>query len=127
MLICGMLELTAGVNEAVRVLSPANALRMTAFLAGFSGLSVCLQVFSVTERHRLPILPYLAARTVQGLLSLLLIECYLRLFKPALQLSDCMAAFAQNPVGQMHLSAMLLLLPLLLLTAERKKTQKKRR
>ncbi len=126
-LLSGLLEITAGINEAVRLLPPESALRMAAFFAGFSGFSVCMQVFSVTERHRLPVLPYLAARTAQGLLALLLTELYLRLCHPSLRPLESLTAFAQYP-GPVRLNGALLLpVVLLVLLSTRKRAQKKRR
>ena len=81
-LLCGVLEMTSGISTAVTELSPGLAFRATAFFASFAGLSVCLQIFSVAEAQRLRLLPYLAARTVQGALALLLSELYLGICKP---------------------------------------------
>ena len=112
--ICGLLEMTAGISEAAARFSPANAFRLIAFLASFSGLSVCLQIFSIAEGEGLKPLPYLAARLCQGGIALLLAEVYLRAFRPVLTVADSIPTFAENTVGQRHLLGVLLLTPLLL-------------
>lgn len=121
-LLCGLLELTAGVGEAVARLSPEAAFCTVAFLSGFSGLSICLQIFSVAEEEGLPILPYLLARSVQGCLAYLLARLYLFAFAPTLHPTDCLATFAQNHIGQrLLLGVSLLLFFLFLAGAIRKK------
>lgn len=109
-MLSGILEMTSGISHAVSVLSPADAFRAAAFLAGFSGLSICLQLFSITEREGLPLTPYLLARLCQGVLALLLAEGYLRLFHPRFSVTDSVAAFAENPIGQGTTFSTLLLL-----------------
>ncbi|MBR6727298.1 MAG: hypothetical protein IKM08_03815, partial [Clostridia bacterium] len=123
-LLCGLLEMTAGIDRAVTALAPAQALCVTALLAGFSGLSVCLQVFSITEGEGFPILPYLGARLTQGGIALLLCMEYLRLFSPTLAPTDSLAVFAQNPIGQRQLLGTSLLLVLLLFGASLQKRKK---
>lgn len=112
-LLCGLVEMTAGVHAATQVLPPASALRMVAFISGFSGLSVCLQLFSVSERHAPRILPYFLAKLIQAFLCLALTEAYLRLFRPSLRVADCITAFSPLPLQQK--SALALLLPFVLL------------
>lgn len=115
-LLHGLLEMTAGIGQAAE-LSPAAALRFTAFFAGFGGLSVCLQIFSLLEGTGARLCPYLLARTAQGLLGLLFCELYLRLRCPILTTtSDVTLPVAALP--QPLLWAMpALLLALMLLSA----------
>ena len=81
-LLRGALEMTTGISSAVTTLSPAVAFRMTALFASLSGLSVTLQVFSVAEEAHLSLLPYCLAHLLQGAVSLLFTELFLRLFQP---------------------------------------------
>jgi uncharacterized membrane protein YoaK (UPF0700 family) len=86
-LLCGTVELTAGVAAAAGQLPPSTAFCLCAFLAGFSGLSVCLQLFSVAEGRGLSLWRYLAAKLLQGALSAGGAWLSLRLFHPALRVS----------------------------------------
>lgn len=77
----GSLEMTSGINDAAALPFQA-AFLMIAFFSGFAGLSVCLQLFSVSEEFRPPLLPYLGAKIAQGLLSLGLSRLFLRFSRP---------------------------------------------
>lgn len=81
-LFAGSLEMTSGISLSASSLSPEIAYLLTAFLTGFAGLSVCLQLFSVTEGTELRILPYLAAKTVHGILNTGFAALYLALRHP---------------------------------------------
>ena len=114
-LLCGILEMTSGIHTAVTALSPAAAFRLTAFFSGFAGLSVCLQLFSVAEKYRPRLLPYLGARLAQGTVALGLAEIYLRLVHPAFGVTNSIMTFATNTVQQRSTVGVLLLLPSLIL------------
>ena len=111
----GLLEITSGISHAVTALPPEAAFRFSAFFAGFAGLSVCLQLFSIAEDLRLRLSPYLLAKLVQGGLCVLLAEIYLRLFKPHFETAGSVATFAENAFQQRHTLWVLLLLPLFVL------------
>ena len=81
----GLLELTAGVSEAVLCFEPYPAFVLCAFLAGFSGLSICLQLFSIAQEAHPRLLPYLFSKLVQGALCALLATLYLAIRKPPLK------------------------------------------
>lgn len=83
-LLCGILEMTSGISLAITTLNVETAFLLTAFFCGFSGLSICLQVFAVSEKVRPHLAPYLIVKLAQGLLALLLAALYYRLFRPAL-------------------------------------------
>jgi len=83
-IVSGILEMTGGISAAATTLSPLLAFRLTAFFASFAGLSVCLQILSITEGKGVRISHYLAAKLAQGGVALLLCEGYLRLFRPVL-------------------------------------------
>ncbi len=86
--VAGLLELTSGIKEAVATLPTASAFRFCAFFSGFSGLSVLMQIFSVTEGEGLSLPAYLVAKLAQGGLCLLFAEGYLRLLCPVLTLAS---------------------------------------
>ena len=96
----GLLEITSGVHRAVGTMPPYQALCAAAFFAGFSGLSICLQLFSITEQQQLPLLPYLLAKGVQGGLCLLLTALYLHLANPYLKVAQSTAAFSYGHIQQ---------------------------
>lgn len=81
-LIAGGLEMTSGISLAASTLPPETAFLLTAFLSGFAGLSVCLQLFSVTEGTELRILPYVSAKTAHGVLNVAFAALYLMLRRP---------------------------------------------
>ncbi len=81
-LIAGGLEMTSGISLAASTLPPETAFLLTAFLSGFAGLSVCLQLFSVTEGTDLRILPYVLAKTAHGVLNAVFAALYLALRRP---------------------------------------------
>ncbi|MBQ8340644.1 MAG: hypothetical protein IJY16_09385 [Clostridia bacterium] len=84
----GILELTSGVNAAVTALPPYTAFLLCAFFAGFSGLSVCMQVLAVAEEQKLSVWPYLLSKIAQGALSLGLAAGYLKIWQPTLKPSE---------------------------------------
>lgn len=83
-LLCGLLEITGGISTAATTLPPVTAFRLTAFFASFAGLSVCLQILSITEGKGVRISHYLAAKLAQGAIALALCEGYLYFFHPTL-------------------------------------------
>ena len=94
----GILEMTSGISAAVTALNAEIAFCLTAFFAGFSGISICLQVLSVTEKLSPRPGTFLLARFVQGGVSLLLAQAYLFLFKPTLSVGESVDTFAvQHP------------------------------
>lgn len=95
-LVFGCLEITCGITHATATLPALVAFRCTAFFAGFAGLSVCLQIFSIAEGHGLRLFPYLICKSAQGILNLLFCEVYLRLFKPSFTLTQSTPAFGSS-------------------------------
>lgn len=83
-LITGTLELSAGVSAATAAHTPGTALVLCALFSGFSGLSIALQIFTVTDGRGIGLLPYLAAKALQGLLAAGLTLAYLNLRRPVL-------------------------------------------
>ena len=110
-LLCGMLEITGGISAAASTLPPLVAFRLTAFFASFAGLSVCLQILSITEGKRLRLSHYLLAKLSQGGIALVLCEGYLYLFRPMLSPTSSVPTLSPNA---QH-SWLLILLSLLVL------------
>ena len=114
-LCAGIFEMTAGVSEAVVTLAPEAAFLACAFFAGFSGLSICLQLFSVAEAAKPKLLPYLFSKLTQGMLCTLFAMLYLALRKP--QLKTATAGFAELSGAAFHISPIITLLGAFLLLA----------
>ncbi|MBE6702947.1 MAG: hypothetical protein E7585_06010 [Ruminococcaceae bacterium] len=131
--LAGILEMTSGISHAVTTLSPENAFRLTAFFVGFAGISICLQLFAIAEKQKLPMGPYLLAKLTQGGLALLLAECYLQLFQPHFEMAQSMATFAQNSTQKMltagvcafFLFSLLVYIPLAKYTKKHPRAKKK--
>ena len=96
--------------------------RFSAFFAGFAGLSVCLQLFSVAEKQHLRLSPYLLAKLAQGGICVLLAELYLRCFRPRFEIAESVVTFAESGAQRQHTLYVLLFLSLcaLLLTVFQK-------
>ena len=95
----GLLELTAGVHEAAGALPSESAFCLCAFFVGFAGLSVCMQLFSISAAARPRLLPYLGARLFQGLLCSLLATLYLALRRPVFRVASQSAIEANATLG----------------------------
>ena len=69
--ITGLLEITNGIGEISSIPEKAISINiiLTAFLLGWGGLSVFLQVFSITSKTDLSIKPYLYGKLLQGIFS----------------------------------------------------------
>ena len=106
--VLGTLEMTSGVTQAAVLLSPETAFRCAAFLSGFAGLSVCLQIFSIAEQQHPPLLPYLLSKLVQGILTLCLCEIYLRVFSPDFSPMQSTPAFSAATIPIPWITAFLL-------------------
>lgn len=69
--ITGLLELTNGVKLASSINDKiiSNQIILCAFLLGFGGFSILLQVFSITSKSDLSIKPYLIGKFLQGVFA----------------------------------------------------------
>ncbi len=77
-LLCGFFELTGGISEASGLSSLTTAVILTAFLAGWSGLSVHCQVLSLCGGRGLSFKPYFIAKAAQALIAALIMALLLR-------------------------------------------------
>lgn len=113
-LLFGLLEITTGIHGTVAVLPAYSAFRLSAFLCGFGGVCVCMQILSITQEQRPMIWRYLLVKLFQGGVALLLCEGYLRFFHPVLTPNKTLPTFA--PTAHLPvLGGMLFLLLLALL------------
>ncbi len=111
-LLCGTLEITGGISAAASTLPPLTAFRLTTFFSSFAGLSVCLQILSITEGKRLRLSHYLLAKLSQGGIALALCEGYLYFFHPVLSPTSSVPTLSPNT----QLSWFMILLLLLVLS-----------
>lgn len=67
----GILEITNGINSISNIVCRKLSINIiiTAFLLGFGGISVLLQVWSITSKTDLSIKPYLYGKIIQGFLA----------------------------------------------------------
>lgn len=67
----GILELTSGITLVNTIHSPFLGINViiTAFLLGFGGISILLQVWSITSNSDISIKPYLIGKLLQGLFA----------------------------------------------------------
>ncbi len=70
-LLTGILEITNGINSICTIPCKKLSLNIifTAFLLGFGGISILLQVWSITSKTDLSIKPYLLGKLLHGLLA----------------------------------------------------------
>lgn len=72
-IITGIIELTNGVKFTSTVYSnmPTISILIVAFLLGFGGLSVLLQVFSIIAKENISIKPYIFGKFLQGIFAVI--------------------------------------------------------
>lgn len=69
--LAGIVELTNGVNMVANISLKEISISITvcAFLLGFGGISVLLQVFSIVSKHGLSIKKYFIGKLLQGIFA----------------------------------------------------------
>jgi len=78
-LLFGILEMTGGVTQVSRLhLDITQKLMMSAFLVGFAGFCVHLQVISSISRYNLSLFPYFFGKILHGILSVVYIYLFLK-------------------------------------------------
>lgn len=75
-IITGFIEVTNGVNLAAIDSSPLSVI-ICSFLLGFGGISILLQVLSITSQAKISIKPYILGKILQACLSALLMYFFL--------------------------------------------------
>ena len=70
-ILTGILEITNGINSISNIACKKISINIiiTAFLLGFGGISVLLQVWSITSKTDLSIKPYIYGKIIQGFLA----------------------------------------------------------
>lgn len=81
-LLTGILEITNGINTISSIACKKISLNIifTAFLLGFGGISVLLQVWSITAKTDLSIKPYIYGKLLHGLLAALYTYLLINIF-----------------------------------------------
>lgn len=83
-LFTGIMELTGGTKSiSASPLSLTGKLVMSAFVVGFAGICVHLQVMAIVTKHGLSLKPYIIGKLLHGLLSALYTLIYFKIFPPA--------------------------------------------
>jgi sporulation integral membrane protein YlbJ len=81
-LISGFLEITNGINTISNIACKKISINIifTAFLLGFGGISVLLQVLSITSKTDLSIKPYLYGKLLHGILAAFYTYIFINVF-----------------------------------------------
>jgi nucleoside recognition membrane protein YjiH len=81
-IISGLVELTNGVSIISSISNKSLSVNIIicAFLLGFGGLSVILQVLSIISKHKLSIKKYLLGKVMQAIISALLAYIFIKFF-----------------------------------------------
>ena len=81
-LFTGLFEITNGISNISNILCKKISINLifTAFLLGFGGISVFLQVFSITSKSDLSIKPYLYGKLLHGIISALYTYIFITIF-----------------------------------------------
>lgn len=81
-LLFGVLEITTGIQliSLIKNTTLFYNLIATSFLLGFGGISVLLQVWSITSKTDLSIKPYIIGKIFNGFLSAFIMFCLLKFF-----------------------------------------------
>lgn len=81
-LFTGLLEITNGINAISSICCKKLSINLifTAFLLGFGGISVFLQVLSITSKTDLSIKPYLYGKILQGFLAAFYTYVFINIF-----------------------------------------------
>ncbi len=76
-LVSGIFEFVTGTVKISNLTIPLmRRLSLTAFVVGFAGLGVHMQVIAVIAKYELSLLPYLAGKLLHGIISFILIALY---------------------------------------------------
>lgn len=80
-MLIGIFEFTTGVNAIAETSVPLfEKLIISAGITGFAGLSVHIQVMSVTSGYGISLVPYITGKAIQGVISIVLSFILLRIF-----------------------------------------------
>lgn len=78
----GLIELTNGVNQISQIptKSLSTTLVITSFLLGFGGISILLQVLSITSKSDISIKPYIIGKFLHGIIAAALTYLFIHIF-----------------------------------------------
>lgn len=95
-IISGMVELTNGLNTLTHINTKSFSTLITfaSFILGFGGISICLQVLSITSKSDISIKPYIIGKILQGTIAAILTYIIIHIF-PIFNL-DIVPIFSQN-------------------------------
>lgn len=81
-LLSGVLELTNGLGLICQIPQKSFSILIvfSAFLLGFGGFSVLLQVLSITSKSDISIKPYFLGKLLQGCIASILTYCFIHIF-----------------------------------------------
>lgn len=81
-ILTGLLELTNGVCNVANIpnKSISTNIIICAFLLGFGGISITLQILSITSKAKISIKPYLIGKLFQGILAAFYTYVFLNTF-----------------------------------------------
>lgn len=122
-ILSGLIELTNGLNQIVQVSTKSISITitLTAFLLGFGGVSILLQVLSITSKSDISIKPYILGKFLHGIIAAILTYTFIHIF-PIFNL-DLAPIFSQNVNSLTTMSAyttpsnIIMLLLLIVITA----------
>ncbi len=82
-LFIGIMELTGGTKSISRTaLDLTSKLVMSAFVVGFAGLCVHLQVMAIVKKQELSLMPYIIGKLLHGTFAAFYTLIYLKIFPP---------------------------------------------
>lgn len=81
-IITGLLEITNGINliSAIHIKKISINIVVTAFLLGLGGISIFLQVLSITSKTDLSIKPYIIGKILQGFIAAFYTFIFINIF-----------------------------------------------
>lgn len=94
--ISGLVELTNGLNNlaTINTKSFSTLITFASFILGFGGISVALQVLSITSKTDISISAYIIGKLLQGIISAILTYAIIHIF-PIFNL-DLVSIFSSN-------------------------------
>lgn len=95
-ILSGLIELTNGLNMLTQIptKSLSTIIVFASFILGFGGLSIILQVLSITSKANISIKPYIIGKFLQGIIAAILTYAFIHVF-PVFNL-DITPIFSQN-------------------------------
>lgn len=81
-IISGIVELTNGLNllAHINTKSFSTLITLASFILGFGGISICLQVLSITSKSDISIKVYIVGKLLQGIISAILTYGIIHIF-----------------------------------------------